>query len=84
MEDIRRKYILMVDLSKFTSNKKILSKDIALATINFVTKLYPSFISKITLNQMGFEVQICELQIPAKNRTQNFAISFVPSPHKRI
>ena len=25
MEDIKRKYNLMVDLSKFTSNKKILS-----------------------------------------------------------
>ena len=26
IEDIRRKYILIVDLSKFTSNKKILSE----------------------------------------------------------
>ena len=84
MEDIRRKYNLMVNLSKFTSNKKILSKYITLSTINFVVKFYHSFISKITLIQTGFEVQICDPQIPAKNCTQKFAISFVSSPHKRI
>ena len=41
MEDIRKNYNLRVDLSKFTSNKKILSKIIAYTTINFVAKLYP-------------------------------------------
>ena len=30
MEDIKRRYNLIVDLSKFTSNKKILSKFVAL------------------------------------------------------
>ena len=42
MEDIKRKYNLIVDLSKFTSNKKkIFSK----VTTNFVTKLYPYYYS---------------------------------------
>ena len=36
MKDIRRKNNQMIDLSKFTSNKKIFSK----TTTNFVTKLY--------------------------------------------
>ena len=42
MEDIRKRYNLMVDLSKFISNKKILSlqsKAKATTTTNFVTKL---------------------------------------------
>mgnify|MGYP003764434317 CR=1 FL=1 len=42
MEDIKRKCNPTVDLSKFTSNKKILSKVVALGwlgTTNFVTKL---------------------------------------------
>ena len=37
MKDIKEKCNPIVDLSKFTSNKKILSK----ATTNFVTKVYP-------------------------------------------
>ena len=43
MKDIRRKCNLIVDLSKFTFNKKILSK----ATINFVAKLFYPFESLI-------------------------------------
>ena len=43
MEDIRRKCNLTEDLSKFTSNKKILSK----ATTNFVAKLFYPFESLI-------------------------------------
>ena len=38
MENIRRKYDSMVDLSKFTFNKKNIN-----ITINFVFKLYPNF-----------------------------------------
>ena len=43
MEDIRRKCNLTEDLSKFTSNKKILSK----ATTNFVAKHFYPFESLI-------------------------------------
>ena len=39
MRDIRRRYNPMVDLSKFTSNKKILSKVVTLGYNQFVTKL---------------------------------------------
>ena len=40
MEDIRRICNLIVDLSKFTSNKKVLSKVLeSKTTINFVTQL---------------------------------------------
>ena len=42
MEDIKRKCNLTVNLSKFTFNKKILSKVVA----NFVTKLCPRDIGK--------------------------------------
>ena len=41
MKDIRRKNNQMIDLSKFTFNKKILSK----TTTNFVTKLRTLFSS---------------------------------------
>ena len=40
MEDIRRIYNLIVNLSKFTSNKKILSKVVSQIITNFVAKLY--------------------------------------------
>ena len=40
MEDIRRKCNPIVDLLKFTFNKKILSKVITWAITNFVTKLF--------------------------------------------
>ena len=46
MEDIGRKYNPIVDLSKFTFNKKILSGVITLVSktiTNFVAKLYPKF-----------------------------------------
>ena len=39
MEYIRRRCNLMVDFSKFTFNKKILSKTNLMATTNFVSKL---------------------------------------------
>ena len=39
MRDIRRRYNPMMDLSKFTSNKKILSKVVTLGYNQFVTKL---------------------------------------------
>ena len=36
---LEKKYNLMIDLSKFTSNKKILSKIVVMTTIKFVVKL---------------------------------------------
>ena len=45
MENIRRRYNSMMDLSKFTSNKKILSKVVILGYNQFVAKLCPRFIS---------------------------------------
>ena len=47
MENIRRICHAMVDLSKFTSNKNILSK--VVATTNFVAKL--CYLSKFTFNK---------------------------------
>ena len=38
MEDIRRKYKIMVDLSKFISNKKILNRVVVIG--NFVLFLF--------------------------------------------
>ena len=40
MEDIKRKCNPIMDLSKFTSNKKILSKVVALCYNQFLAKLY--------------------------------------------
>ena len=39
MKDIRRRYNLMVDLSKFTFNKKILSKIVALSYDQFCNQI---------------------------------------------
>ena len=41
MDNIRRKYTPMVDLSKFISNKKTLSKIVTLGYNQFCNKLYP-------------------------------------------
>ena len=41
MKDVRRKCYPIVDLSKFISNKKILSKVVTLGYINFVAKCCP-------------------------------------------
>ena len=38
MKDIRRKFDLMVDLLKFTSNKNLLSKVVTYATTDFIVK----------------------------------------------
>ena len=46
MENIKRICNPMMDLSKFTSNKKILSKVVAQAT-TFVTKLCPKKIASL-------------------------------------
>ena len=45
MEEIRRKFNTIVNLSKFTSNKKILSEVVVMGTTKFVTKLYTYFFS---------------------------------------
>ena len=63
MEDIKRKCNLTEDLSKFTFNKKILSK----ATINFVAKLFYPFESLIIklhiLYTFNTHVKFCVNQI---------------------
>ena len=42
MEDIRKKYNPMLDLSNFTSNKKILSKVVTLGYNHFVLSVFLS------------------------------------------
>ena len=55
MEDIRRRYNLMVNLSKFTSNKKILSKIVAYSLNYFlVTKRLEFALIKIPCASLFF------------------------------
>ena len=52
MWDIKRKCYLMVDLSKFTSDKKLLSKIVAISYNYICSQLYPKY---ITLNSRNLK-----------------------------
>ena len=63
MKDIRRKCNLTVNLSKFTSNKKILNKVVALCTTNFVAKFCLYILSSRWLNVLRIKETKLELEV---------------------
>ena len=72
MENIRRICHAMVDLSKFTSNKNILSKIVAIT--NFVVKL--CHLSKFTFNKKKILSEVVALEYN-QVYNQNLSIYFL-------